>query len=557
MLLNSSGFDICVWQFSGETLLWHKLTTSGEQAPSPRCAHGGGVDEVHDQLFILGGQTKPEPEDGEMRDDAFVLDLSPLLENSEFRGCGFSANDTLKPHPEDVELMWRKIQIQTGKPLPQYGIEAVIHDKHAFLTGIHSEDTELHIVGQLALFEETNGLLKGEWQPCEDSNCPLGTYHGNLVLGRRDMLKQPNRPSSLLSNSSGSLNRTLMLDSTSNACLPWKNLTVLLHSGGSEPVRRSKEVEKMQCYVVYDEVTTLSTSSGGEVQFLHGEWENVETSGEALMRVSPAATVVDDSLIVFGGFRVSKHDESDSRLRLINRNLYLFTGEQEDLEPVWYSVSQKPFGWSRPTWRFGHSLQVLNFFTREPYLVLYGGSFLNADNEVQISGGTWISDVSTGFRVWKYEGDTRVVWERNESTNHLGAGALVGIFLGGPLFCSIIITCLRKKCDDGTPNNRDVPDNRNVGVNTIPPVARDPNSPTIPWATESTCEVGAFAGDSCIICFSDYEEGERLAKLVCGHSYHEDCIRMWFQNSHPRRCPLCQTRCDVQNISELMRLISG
>jgi len=42
---------------------------------------------------------------------------------------------------------------------------------------------------------------------------------------------------------------------------------------------------------------------------------------------------------------------------------------------------------------------------------------------------------------------------------------------------------------------------------------------------------------SCCICLCEYEEGEMLNQLRCGHVYHQECIDSWCQNH--TRCPLC------------------
>jgi Ring finger domain len=41
----------------------------------------------------------------------------------------------------------------------------------------------------------------------------------------------------------------------------------------------------------------------------------------------------------------------------------------------------------------------------------------------------------------------------------------------------------------------------------------------------------------CSICLGEYEEGEALFKLPCGHIFHAECINSWC-SSHTR-CPLC------------------
>jgi Ring finger domain len=43
----------------------------------------------------------------------------------------------------------------------------------------------------------------------------------------------------------------------------------------------------------------------------------------------------------------------------------------------------------------------------------------------------------------------------------------------------------------------------------------------------------------CSICLGEYEDGEDLSKLPCGHIYHNECIGSWCSNH--TRCPLCNT----------------
>lgn len=47
-----------------------------------------------------------------------------------------------------------------------------------------------------------------------------------------------------------------------------------------------------------------------------------------------------------------------------------------------------------------------------------------------------------------------------------------------------------------------------------------------------------FDIDSCPICLSSFEEGERLKVLSCSHCFHSSCAEMWLGGS--RRCPLCR-----------------
>ena len=42
----------------------------------------------------------------------------------------------------------------------------------------------------------------------------------------------------------------------------------------------------------------------------------------------------------------------------------------------------------------------------------------------------------------------------------------------------------------------------------------------------------------CIVCLEEFKETEKISKLDCNHSYHDDCIQEWFQKD--RSCPLCR-----------------
>lgn len=51
------------------------------------------------------------------------------------------------------------------------------------------------------------------------------------------------------------------------------------------------------------------------------------------------------------------------------------------------------------------------------------------------------------------------------------------------------------------------------------------------------------AGGVCVICLSGLVHGEELARLPCGHIFHEPCIRQWIKAkpSCPLRCQLAET----------------
>jgi len=51
-------------------------------------------------------------------------------------------------------------------------------------------------------------------------------------------------------------------------------------------------------------------------------------------------------------------------------------------------------------------------------------------------------------------------------------------------------------------------------------------------------------GDPCVICCEPKVDGEQCRILHCKHSYHVDCIDMWWLTSKERagECPLCKQR---------------
>ncbi|KAL6493195.1 hypothetical protein OROGR_032954 [Orobanche gracilis] len=45
--------------------------------------------------------------------------------------------------------------------------------------------------------------------------------------------------------------------------------------------------------------------------------------------------------------------------------------------------------------------------------------------------------------------------------------------------------------------------------------------------------------EPCSICREEYNNGEELGSLVCGHDFHRDCIKKWL--THKNLCPICKT----------------
>ena len=47
-----------------------------------------------------------------------------------------------------------------------------------------------------------------------------------------------------------------------------------------------------------------------------------------------------------------------------------------------------------------------------------------------------------------------------------------------------------------------------------------------------------FKIKDCSICLEDYEDGENILYLECGHYYHKKCSKNWFKDGNT--CPLCR-----------------
>ncbi|TKY47624.1 E3 ubiquitin-protein ligase RHA2A [Spatholobus suberectus] len=43
----------------------------------------------------------------------------------------------------------------------------------------------------------------------------------------------------------------------------------------------------------------------------------------------------------------------------------------------------------------------------------------------------------------------------------------------------------------------------------------------------------------CRVCLSEFEEGEKVRKLKCQHTFHRDCLDKWLQQ-YWATCPLCR-----------------
>ena len=92
---------------------------------------------------------------------------------------------------------------------------------------------------------------------------------------------------------------------------------------------------------------------------------------------------------------------------------------------------------------------------------------------------------------------------------------------------------------------RPVEQRRNSRDN-IPVVQRRNSRDNIPVVQRRN----SFEGSSCNICMEDYENGDELAKLPCGHKFHLNCSTSWINTR--RSCPVCRR---ATNNSEITRQI--
>mmetsp|Transcript_21861 Transcript_21861/g.36194 ORF Transcript_21861/g.36194 Transcript_21861/m.36194 type:complete len:469 (+) Transcript_21861:81-1487(+) len=108
----------------------------------------------------------------------------------------------------------------------------------------------------------------------------------------------------------------------------------------------------------------------------------------------------------------------------------------------------------------------------------------------------------------------RMLWRRRmyASLEERGVGGTIGEFLLGPPY---------------TPPNATERGTSRAVIDALPSYTYNGNDPNVP-----------ILDTECVICLSEFKEGEVLRRLPCAHKFHQPCIDRWLSNSHS--CPLCK-----------------
>lgn len=64
--------------------------------------------------------------------------------------------------------------------------------------------------------------------------------------------------------------------------------------------------------------------------------------------------------------------------------------------------------------------------------------------------------------------------------------------------------------------------------------------PTHKFKKSSSKRSGSSADENneCAICKLEYDRGDRLIALPCGHKYHDECIKTWLRDN--KNCCICR-----------------
>jgi hypothetical protein len=72
----------------------------------------------------------------------------------------------------------------------------------------------------------------------------------------------------------------------------------------------------------------------------------------------------------------------------------------------------------------------------------------------------------------------------------------------------------------------------------------------------SDAHSSAFDIDSCVICLEDFENGDEVKVLPCGHEFHRDCIQPWLLKKSSL-CPICKQSFRKSKKKSVVDLESG
>jgi hypothetical protein len=53
----------------------------------------------------------------------------------------------------------------------------------------------------------------------------------------------------------------------------------------------------------------------------------------------------------------------------------------------------------------------------------------------------------------------------------------------------------------------------------------------------------AHQDENCVICYENFNVGEKFKLLQCGHKFHSECIDDWLSTKNS--CPLCNLKVDI------------
>ena len=75
-------------------------------------------------------------------------------------------------------------------------------------------------------------------------------------------------------------------------------------------------------------------------------------------------------------------------------------------------------------------------------------------------------------------------------------------------------------------------------------------------AAHASCRGGAGTpllrfGDDCTICLKKLLPKQRVTELMCGHSFHQECLAPWLEQNHV--CPNCRSPAEPDVAQQLER----